>query len=110
MATYNFNITASSVVQPADIGAGVSTTYAITNPLTTDAYFTLETVPDNTGSYTSITPKNTSGSFTLGSGLRELIQSDYITSVIVSPGGGNLTFVPAVAITAATLKLRGIGA
>lgn len=110
MATYNFNITASSVQQPANIGTGVSTTFAITNPLSTDAYFTLETVPNVNGSYTSSTIKNTSGSFTLGAGLRELIQSDYIASVIVAPGGGNLTFVPAVSITAANLRLRGIGA
>jgi hypothetical protein len=109
MATYNFNITASSVVQPADIGAGVSTTYATTNSLSTDAYFTLETVPDANGTYNTAT-KNTSGSFTLGAGLRELIQSNYVASVIVAPGGGNLTFVPAVAITAANLRLRGIGA
>jgi hypothetical protein len=110
MATYNFNITASSVQQPADIGTGVSTIFAITNPLTTDAYFTLETVPNADGAYISSTVKNTSGSFTLGTGIRELIQSDYIASVIVAPGGGNLTFVPAVAITAANLRLRGIGA
>jgi hypothetical protein len=110
MATYNFNITASSIQQPANIGAGVSTVFAIANPLTTDAYFTLETVPNADGAYTTSTVKNTSGSFTLGTGLRELIQSDYIASVIVAPGGGNLTFVPAVAITAANLRLRGIGA
>lgn len=110
MATYNFNITASSVQQPANIGSGVSTVFAIANPLTTDAYFTLETVPDANGVYPISTVKNTSGSFTLGTGTRELIQSDYIASVIVSPGGGNLTFVPAVAITATNLRLRGIGA
>jgi hypothetical protein len=110
MATYNFNITASSVQQPADIGTGVSTVFAITNQFTTDAYFTLETVPNADGAYTPSTIKNTSGSFTLGTGLRELIQSDYITSVIVAPGGGNLTFVPAVSITATNLRLRGIGA
>jgi len=110
MATYNFNISASSVQQPADIGTGVSTVFAISNPFTTDAYFTLETVPNQTGSYTSATIKNTSGSFTLGTGLSGLIQSDYVASVIVAPGGGNLTFVPAVSITAANLRLRGIGA
>ena len=110
MATYNFNISASSIQQPADIGVGVSTVYAIANPFTTDAYFTLETVANSDGAYTSSTVKNTSGSFTLGTGLRELIQSDYIASVIVAPGGGNLTFVPAVVITAANLRLRGIGA
>jgi len=110
MATYNFNISASSVQQPADIGVGVSTIFAIANPFTTNAYFTLETVPNQTGSYTSITIKNTSGSFTLGTGLTGLVQSDYVASVIVAPGGGNLTFIPAVSITAVNLRLRGIGA
>lgn len=109
MATYNFNITASSVTQPADIGLGVSTDYVIANPLSASAYFTLETVPNNQGFYIASSPKNTSGSFTLGTGLSGLVQSDYITSVVVAPGGGTLTFVPKTAITAATLKLRGIG-
>ena len=109
MATYNFNITASSVTQPADIGLGVSTDYVIANPLPASAYFTLETVPNNQGFYVASSPKNTSGSFTLGTGLSGLVQSDYITSVVVAPGGGTLTFVPKTAITAATLKLRGIG-
>lgn len=110
MATYNFNITASRITQSADIAAGESTTFAIANDLSTDAYFTLETIPDPRGLYDSNSNKNTSGSFTLGSGLRELIKNDYIASVIVAPGGGNLTFVPAIAITGSTLYLRGIGA
>lgn len=110
MATYNFNITASRVTQSADITAGDSTVFSITNDLSTDAYFTLETIPNYEGRYDTNSKKNTSGSFTLGSGLRELIKNDYIASVIVAPGGGNLTFVPAIAITGSTLDLRGIGA
>lgn len=110
MATYNVSVTQSIVLQPANIGAGVSTDYVISNPLSASSYFTLETVPNSNGFYDSLSPKNTSGSFSLGTGLSELIQSDYQASVIVNPGGGTLTFVPAVNITAATLRLRGVGA
>ena len=110
MATYNFNITASRITQSVNIAAGESTVFAITNSLSTDAYFTLETLTNQNGQYDSNSNKNTSGSYTSGSGIRELIKNDYIASVIVSPGGGNLTFVPATAITGSTLYLRGIGA
>jgi len=109
MATYNFNVTGSRVTQSADIAAGESTVFSIANDLTVASYFTLETIQTN-GQYDSNSKKNTSGSFTLGSGLSTLIQSDYIASVIVAPGGGDLTFVPAIAITGSTLYLRGTGA
>ena len=110
MATYNYNITGSRDLQTADIAAGESTVFSIANDLNVDSYFTLETVRNNEGFYDSTSKKNTSGSFTLGSGLSVLIQSDYIASVIVAPGGGDLTFVPAIAITGSTLYLRGTGA
>jgi len=109
MATYNFNITASRITQPADIGSGVSTDYVISNPLSASSYFTLETISNNNGFYDSTSPKNTSGSFTLGSGLSGLVQSDYVTSVVVAPGGGTLNFVPRTSISSVTLTLRGIG-
>ena len=110
MANYNVSVTQSIVIQPANISAGESTTYIISNPLSVSSYFTLETVRNASGFYDSNSPKNTSGSFTLGAGITNLIQSDYTAGVIVQPGGGNLTFVPAAAITATTLLLRGIGA
>jgi hypothetical protein len=109
MANYNVSVTQSIEAQPANIAAGESTTYVISNPLPATSYFTLETARNANGFYDSTSPKNTSGSFTLGSGLLGLIQSDYIASVIVQPGGGNLTFVPAVNITGSTLYLRGVG-
>jgi hypothetical protein len=110
MANYNVSVTQSIVIQPANISAGESTTYIISNPLPTTSYFVLETARNADGFYDSTSPKNTSGSFTLGTGITDLIQSDYIAGVIVQPGGGNLTFVPSAAITATTLLLRGIGA
>jgi hypothetical protein len=110
MANYNVSVTQSIIIQPANISAGESTTYIISNPLSASSYFTLETVRNADGFYDSNSPKNTSGSFSLGTGVTNLIQSDYITSVIVQPGGGNLTFIPANDITGSTLLLRGTGA
>jgi hypothetical protein len=109
MANYNVSVTQSIEAQPVNIAAGESTTYVISNPLPATSYFTLETARNADGFYDSNSPKNTSGSFTLGTGITSLIQSDYIASVIVQPGGGNLTFVPAVNITNSTLYLRGVG-
>jgi hypothetical protein len=109
MANYTVSVTQSIEIQPADISSGESTTYIIENPLNGSSYFTLETVKNNDGFYDSTSPKNTSGSFTLGAGLAGIVQSDYITSVVVEPGGGNLTFIPAINITGSTLYLRGTG-
>jgi hypothetical protein len=109
MANYNVSITQSIEAQPANISASQETTFTIANPLSASSYFTLETARNNNGFYDSTSPKNTSGSFSLGTGLLNIIQSDYITSVIVAPGGGTLTFTPANDITGSTLYLRGIG-
>lgn len=110
MANFNVSVTQSIEQQPANITAGVSTTYTISNDLEGSSYFTLETVKNSDGFYDTNSPKNTSGSFTLGSGLSSLVQSDYMTSVVVAPGGGVLTFEPAITIVKETLNLRGTGA
>ena len=110
MANFNVSVTQSIELQPSDIGAGVSTTYIIDNPLSVSSYFVLETTRNSNGAYDSSSPKNCEGTFTLGSGLSSLVQDNYKTGVVVAPGGGNLTFVPTNAITATTLRLRGTGA
>ena len=110
MANYNVSVTQSIVTQSANISASQVTTYTISNPLIGSSYFTLETERNNDGFYDSTSPKNTSGSFSLGTGLLGLVQSDYIASVVVEPGGGVLTFTPANDITGSTLYLRGTGA
>ena len=110
MANFNVSVTQSREQQPADITAGDSTTYTISNALEGSSYFTLETVKNSDGFYDTTSPKNTSGSFTLGSGLSSLVQSDYMASVVVAPGGGVLTFEPAIDIVKETLDLRGTGA
>ena len=110
MANFNVSVTQSIELQPSNIGAGVSTTYIIDNPLSGSSYFVLDTVPNSNGAYDSTSPKNCEGTYTLGSGLSGLVQSNFKIGVVVAPGGGNLTFVPTNAITATTLRLRGMGA
>lgn len=110
MADYNVSVTQSIILQPLDISSGESTTYIIDNPLQGSSYFTLETIPNSNGLYSSTSPKNCQGTFTLGAGLHSLVQDDFKIGVIVAPGGGSLTFVPSNDITATTLRLRGIGA
>lgn len=110
MANYNVSVTQSREEQPANITAGDTTTYTISNDLQGSSYFTLETTRNSDGFYDSTSPKNTSGSFSLGAGLSSLAQSDYIASVVVAPGGGTLTFTPAITVVKETLNLRGTGA
>ena len=73
MATY----TAAQLAGQGTLGENLSgaKTFTFTNSGEL-AYFTLETVPNVNGAYDSTSPKNTSGSYTLGSGIRELIQND----------------------------------
>lgn len=105
MATYNVSVTQSATVFPANLPAGSTSIFAISNQLSASSYFILETIP----LYTLTTPKNTSGSFTVGSGLSGFQPGDYFVGVVVAPGGGNLTFVNAVPITGSTLMMKGMG-
>ena len=105
MATYNVDVTQSATIFPANLAAGSNSVFAISNKLSFSSYFVLETIP----LYTSTTPKNTSGSFTLGAGLSGFQAGDYFIGVVVAPGGGNLTFVNAIPITGSTLMMKGMG-
>ena len=59
--------------------------------------------------YDSTSPKNIEGSFTLGSGIIDVVSDDYKAGAIVASGGGELIFTPTNNVTAATLLLRGTG-
>jgi len=107
MANFNVSVTQSNEPQPSGIGAGDSTTYTISNPLPFSSYFTLETVKNSNGAYDSTSPKNLQGTLSGDSGITNIVSDDYKAGIVVSPGGGVLTFVPTNAITAATLRLRG---
>lgn len=106
----NVSVTQSIETQPSDLTAGSPVTYSIDNPLDHSSYFVLETVRNADGFYDSSSPKNLEGSFTLGSGIVDVVSDNYKAGVIVLSGGGELIFTPTNNVTAVTLQLRGTGA
>jgi hypothetical protein len=108
MPTINFSVTQSIDTLAVNLSASEALVMNINNPLVGASYFGLETIPDSNGVYTSSSPKNTLGSFTLGTGIIGLVKDDYKMSAVVSPGDNVLTFSPAVAVTGSTLRTRGI--
>ena len=109
MANFNVLVTQGNISQPEGIGAGVSTTYTISNPSIGSSYFVLQTTPNSNGAYDSNSPKNLQGTLSGDSGITNIVSDDYKAGIVVAPGGGVLTFVPTNAITATTLRLRGMG-
>jgi hypothetical protein len=104
MATY----TAAQLNWTGSIGENLSglKTFTFTNP-SGSAYFTLETIPNNTGSYAG-SPTNASGSWVVSASMG-FVSSSYVASIIVQPGSSVLTFTPATAVTGTTYRLRGTG-
>jgi len=106
-AATNVSVTQGAVVSPDNLTAGTPVTYSISNPLQSSSYFILETVRNGGGFYDSNSPRNLQGTFTLGTGITDVVSDDYKAGVIVAPGGGDLVFTPTNNVTAATLLLRG---
>ena len=100
----NVSVTQSIETQPSNLTAGSPVIYSIDNPLSYSSYFVLETVRNADGFYDSSSPQNLSGSFTLGSGIVNIVSDNYKAGVVVSSGGGELIFTPANNVTAATLR------
>jgi len=103
----NVSVTQSIVVSPGNLTAGTPVTYSISNPLSASSYFVLETTRNADGFYDSNSPKNLEGTFTLGTGITDVVSDDYKAGAVVAPGGGNLVFTPTNNVTAATLLLKG---
>jgi hypothetical protein len=105
MATY----TAAQLYGTGSVGENLSglKTFAFTNP-SSSAYFTLETVPNATGSYAG-SPTNALGTWAVSASMG-FVSSSYVASVVVQPGSSVLTFTPTSAVTGTTYRLRGTGA
>lgn len=105
MATY----TAAQLYGTGSVGENLSglKTFTFTNP-SSSAYFTLETVPNATGSYAG-SPTNALGTWAVSASMG-FVSSSYVASVVVQPGSSALTFTPASAVTGTTYRLRGTGA
>lgn len=71
------------------------------------AYFTLETIPNTTGTYIGA-PTNVVGSWVVSASMG-FISSSYVASIIVQPGVSSLTFTPTSAVTGTTYRLKGTG-
>ena len=104
MATY----TATQLYGTGSIGENLSgaNTFAFTNP-GDSSYFTLETVPNATGSYAGA-PTNALGSWVVSQSMG-FVSSSYVASVVVQPGSSAFTFTPAASVTGTTYRLRGTG-
>ena len=109
-AATNVSVTQSIVVSSGNLTAGTPVTYSIDNPLSASSYFVLETTRNADGFYDSNSPRNLQGTFTLGTGITDVVSDDYKAGAVVAPGGGDLVFTPTNNVTAATLLLRGTGA
>ena len=72
----NVSVTQSIETQPSNLTAGSPVTYSIDNPLDYSSYFVLETVRNADGFYDSSSPKNLEGSFTLGSGIVDVVSDN----------------------------------
>ena len=109
MASYNSNRLSGAGAPIKALTSGSTYTFTIASPATGSSYFTLETVRNSIGFYSSsssATAKGTIGNLTNVTGL---VSSSYVFSVIVNQGGGSFTFSPAANIAVSGSFLRGTG-
>ena len=108
MANFNPSDLQNSGTSSVDLTAGSATTLTFTQN-TTSSYFTMETARNTRGVYDINSPKNTSGSFISASNVSSVVQSDYITSMVLTGPTASISFIPATNVTGSTLLLRGTG-
>jgi hypothetical protein len=104
MATY----TATQLYGNGSIGENLSglKTFAFTNP-GNSSYFTLETIPNATGSFAGA-PTNALGTWVVSASMG-FVSSSHVASIVVQPGNSTFTFTPASAVTGTTYRLKGTG-
>jgi|TARA_R110000824_G_scaffold356493_1_gene543756 hypothetical protein len=111
MASYTANQLSGAGVLIEELTGGVSYVFSIGNTTSTgSAYFTVETVRDNKGFY-STQPTNALGLYSSFSNIEQnyLITSSYISSVVVEKGGGVYQFTPDSTVDAGSSYLRATG-
>ena len=91
--------------------AGVEYIFTVTAPSTLlgSAYFTFETVRNANGFYDSTTVQNAVGTLSSSNIPTLPIQSPYIFSEIISPGGNTFSFTPTNNVAVSSSFLRGTG-
>lgn len=108
MATYTAAQLSGSGT-PTEVLQGVKT-FTLNNPLSGSAYFTVETVPNETGSYSG-RPTNALGTYASFTNINSdtLITSSYISSVVVPSGASSYKFTPSSAVAVSSSMLRATG-
>jgi hypothetical protein len=106
MATYTPSQLNGAGSVGENITSGSTKTFTFTNP-SASSYFTLETIPNATGSFAGA-PANVIGSWVVSASMG-FVSSSYVASVVVQPGVSSLTFTPDSAVTGTTYRLRGTG-
>ena len=98
-------------------GAGTPTealsgakTFTINNPATGSAYFTVETVKVNSGSFEG-SPTNALGTYASFTSIdaNTLVTSSYISSVVVPSGASSYQFTPTSTVAVSSSMLRATG-
>ena len=98
-------------------GAGTPTealsgakTFTLNNPSTGSAYFTVETVRVNSGSYEGA-PTNALGTYNSFSNINanSLVTSSYVSSVVVPRGSSTYQFTPTSTVAVSSSMLRATG-
>jgi hypothetical protein len=106
MATYTPSQLNGTGSVGENITSGSTKIFIFTNP-GASSYFTLETIPNATGSFAGA-PTNVVGSWIVSASMG-FISSSYVASVVVQPGASSLNFTPATSVTGSTYRLRGTG-
>jgi len=107
MATYNSTQLYNGVNGPS-LTAGVTYTFTFSNIGEEIAYFTLETYPTPQDNYTSSSPKNLEGSYTMGT-ILDFVKDDYKGSMIIPLGNSSMTFTPLNNVVSTTWRVLGTG-
>lgn len=108
MASYSAEIL-SGAGAPTEELSGAKT-FSLSNPLSSSAYFTIETIRKNDGFYSgsSTNALGTYGSFT-GIDIDTLVTSSYIASVVVPSGNSSFQFTPTTTVAISSSFLRTTG-
>jgi adhesin HecA-like repeat protein len=109
MASYTSNRLYGAGAPIEALTSGTTYTFTIASPATGSSYFTLETVRNPLGFYSSTSATTARGTFGSLTNVTGLVSSSYIFSVVVQPGGGSFTFTPAANVAASGSFLRGTG-
>jgi len=108
MASYSAEILSGEGAPTEELSG--AKTFSLVNPLSSSAYFTIETVRENDGFYSgsSTNALGTYGSFT-GIDANTLVTSSYIASVVVPSGNSSFEFTPTTTVVVSGSYLRATG-